>query len=233
MRPHDGRAIPTFLRQALADRPLTVFGDGGQTRSFCYVDDLIRGIIAPRGLQRAPAGQHRQPRRVHAAGARADGRRGHGLAQRDRLRGAADRRSQAAPSRHRAGARAARLGAAGRASRRAAAHDRGIRRRGAARPHGLSRTFRPADTFQYTWSMARHARSERRAEAAAEPRPAPARDRGRRRRPRRSRRSRGPRHGVLPAPETLEHDLRRRRPPALSFLRRFDTLRRAACASSR
>src|SRR4051794_2919964 len=46
MRPHDGRAIPTFLRQALTDRPITVFGDGGQTRSFCYVDDLIRGIIA-------------------------------------------------------------------------------------------------------------------------------------------------------------------------------------------
>ena len=46
MRPHDGRAIPTFIRQALADQPLTVFGDGTQTRSFCYVDDLIRGIVA-------------------------------------------------------------------------------------------------------------------------------------------------------------------------------------------
>jgi dTDP-glucose 4,6-dehydratase len=46
MRPHDGRAIPTFLRQALTDLPITVFGDGRQTRSFCYVDDLIRGIIA-------------------------------------------------------------------------------------------------------------------------------------------------------------------------------------------
>jgi dTDP-glucose 4,6-dehydratase len=46
MRPRDGRAIPTFLRQALANRPLTVFGDGSQTRSFCYVSDLIRGIIA-------------------------------------------------------------------------------------------------------------------------------------------------------------------------------------------
>jgi dTDP-glucose 4,6-dehydratase len=45
MRPHDGRAIPTFLRQALADRPLTIFGDGSQTRSFCYVSDLIRGMI--------------------------------------------------------------------------------------------------------------------------------------------------------------------------------------------
>jgi dTDP-glucose 4,6-dehydratase len=46
MRPNDGRAIPTFLRQALEARPLTVFGDGSQTRSFCYVDDLIRGLIA-------------------------------------------------------------------------------------------------------------------------------------------------------------------------------------------
>ena len=46
MRAHDGRAIPTFLRQALADRPITVFGDGSQTRSFCYVDDLINGMIA-------------------------------------------------------------------------------------------------------------------------------------------------------------------------------------------
>ncbi len=46
MRARDGRAIPTFLRQALEDRPLTVFGEGEQTRSFCYVDDLIRGIVA-------------------------------------------------------------------------------------------------------------------------------------------------------------------------------------------
>ena len=46
MRPNDGRAIPTFLRQALQDRPITVFGDGSQTRSFCYVNDLIRGMIA-------------------------------------------------------------------------------------------------------------------------------------------------------------------------------------------
>jgi dTDP-glucose 4,6-dehydratase len=45
MRPHDGRAIPTFLRQALQDRPITVFGDGGQTRSFCYVSDMVDGIV--------------------------------------------------------------------------------------------------------------------------------------------------------------------------------------------
>lgn len=46
MRPHDGRAIPTFLQQALTEKPVTVFGDGSQTRSFCYVDDLVRGLIA-------------------------------------------------------------------------------------------------------------------------------------------------------------------------------------------
>jgi dTDP-glucose 4,6-dehydratase len=45
MRAHDGRAIPTFLRQALQDRPITVFGDGQQTRSFCFVSDLIDGLI--------------------------------------------------------------------------------------------------------------------------------------------------------------------------------------------
>jgi dTDP-glucose 4,6-dehydratase len=45
MRPHDGRAIPTFVRQALDNTPITVFGDGGQTRSFCYVSDLIEGFL--------------------------------------------------------------------------------------------------------------------------------------------------------------------------------------------
>jgi dTDP-glucose 4,6-dehydratase len=46
MRANDGRAIPAFMGQALSGRPLTVFGDGSQTRSFCYVDDLIRGLVA-------------------------------------------------------------------------------------------------------------------------------------------------------------------------------------------
>jgi len=45
MRPNDGRAVPTFIRQALNDEPLTVFGDGSQTRSFCYVDDLVEGLF--------------------------------------------------------------------------------------------------------------------------------------------------------------------------------------------
>jgi dTDP-glucose 4,6-dehydratase len=46
MRPNDGRAIPTFLRQALTDKPLTVFGDGSQTRSFVYVEDEVRGLVS-------------------------------------------------------------------------------------------------------------------------------------------------------------------------------------------
>ncbi|HEX3394276.1 MAG TPA: UDP-glucuronic acid decarboxylase family protein [Acidimicrobiales bacterium] len=46
MRPDDGRAVSNFLVQALAGKPLTVYGDGSQTRSFCYVDDEVRGILA-------------------------------------------------------------------------------------------------------------------------------------------------------------------------------------------
>ena len=46
MRPTDGRAVPTFITQALAGQPLTVAGDGEQTRSICYVDDTVSGILA-------------------------------------------------------------------------------------------------------------------------------------------------------------------------------------------
>ncbi len=44
MRRRDGRVVPNFIRQALAGRPLTVYGNGSQTRSFCYVDDLVEGV---------------------------------------------------------------------------------------------------------------------------------------------------------------------------------------------
>jgi len=53
MRSNDGRAVPTFVRQALHDKPLTVFGDGRQTRSFCYVTDLVDGL-----LRLAESGEH-------------------------------------------------------------------------------------------------------------------------------------------------------------------------------
>jgi len=45
MRPHDGRVVSNFIVQALHGEPLTVYGDGSQTRSFCYVDDLVTGIV--------------------------------------------------------------------------------------------------------------------------------------------------------------------------------------------
>jgi dTDP-glucose 4,6-dehydratase len=45
MRPHDGRVVSNFIMQALKGEPLTVYGDGSQTRSFCYVDDLVEGIV--------------------------------------------------------------------------------------------------------------------------------------------------------------------------------------------
>ena len=44
MRINDGRVVPAFISQALRDEPMTVFGDGSQTRSFCYVSDLVEGI---------------------------------------------------------------------------------------------------------------------------------------------------------------------------------------------
>jgi len=45
MRLHDGRVVPAFIGEALTGKPLTIFGDGSQTRSFCYVSDLIDGIF--------------------------------------------------------------------------------------------------------------------------------------------------------------------------------------------
>ena len=46
MHPHDGRVVSNFIMQALQGKDLTIYGDGSQTRSFCYVDDLIHGLIA-------------------------------------------------------------------------------------------------------------------------------------------------------------------------------------------
>ena len=53
MHPHDGRVVSNFIRQALFDEPITIFGDGQQTRSFCYVTDLIEGLIR---LMNSPEG---------------------------------------------------------------------------------------------------------------------------------------------------------------------------------
>src|SRR5207248_11741258 len=45
MRPHDGRVVSNFVVQALSDQPLTIYGDGSQTRSLCYVDDTVDGLV--------------------------------------------------------------------------------------------------------------------------------------------------------------------------------------------
>ena len=124
MRPHDGRAIPTFVRQALANEPLTVYGDGSQTRSFCYVDDLIRGLVLL-----AESGEHLprelgNPTRVHDPRARPGRPQSDRLDERDRLRGAAGRRSAGAPAGHHPGDAGARLGARDRARGRAPADAR-------------------------------------------------------------------------------------------------------------
>ncbi len=59
MRADDGRALPTFITQALRGEPVTVFGDGTQTRSFCYVDDLIDGVLALVRYLDSSAGERR------------------------------------------------------------------------------------------------------------------------------------------------------------------------------
>lgn len=56
MDPNDGRVVSNFICQALRGEPMTVYGDGSQTRSFCYVDDLIRGIVAVGALPQNPKG---------------------------------------------------------------------------------------------------------------------------------------------------------------------------------
>ncbi len=139
MRPHDGRAIPTFLRQALADRPLTIFGDGSQTRSFCYVSDLIRGLVAL-----AESGCHDpvnvgNPDEYTLLELAETIRELTGSRSGDRLRGAARGRPQAAQARRHAGQGAAWLAAGDFAARGPAAHDRRLRCEGSdrlSRRHG-------------------------------------------------------------------------------------------------
>ena len=119
MRPHDGRAIPTFIRQALEQKPLTVFGDGSQTRSFCFVDDLVRGLILL-----AESGEHMpvnigNPAEMTLLELAEAVDRGDGLVEPDRLRGPAGRRPAGPPARHHPRAPAARLGARGVARGRA------------------------------------------------------------------------------------------------------------------
>ncbi len=69
MQPDDGRVVSNFIMQALAGQPLTVYGTGEQTRSFCYVDDTVEALIRMMATdaRRDRPDQHRQPARDHRA----------------------------------------------------------------------------------------------------------------------------------------------------------------------
>ena len=85
MRPGDGRVVSNFLVQALKGEPLTIYGDGSQTRSFCYVDDEVEGFLALLHADAHRPAQHRQPRRVHRARAGRPRARGDRVVLRDRV----------------------------------------------------------------------------------------------------------------------------------------------------
>ena len=103
MRLDDGRAIPTFMSQALAGEPLTVAGDGSQTRSLCYVEDTVEGILALAASEHAGTGQHRQPGRDDDARARRARPRADRLRSPVRVRRPAGRRPRGPPPGHHAG----------------------------------------------------------------------------------------------------------------------------------
>ena len=113
MLPDDGRVVSSFIVPALRGEPLTVFGDGSQTRSFCYVDDMVDGLIK---LMNSDAGRHRpdqpgQPRRVHHARTGQEGADPDRQRRAHRAPPAAFRRPGPPQARHRPRPRTARLGA--------------------------------------------------------------------------------------------------------------------------
>ncbi len=111
MHPNDGRVVSNFIVQALKGEPITIYGEGTQTRAFCYVDDLIEGFVR---LMAAPDDGR----------ARREDHRPDRLALPDRAAAAARRRSRAALPRHQPCARPAQLGAARAAGHRPRAHHR-------------------------------------------------------------------------------------------------------------
>ncbi len=113
MRRNDGRAVPAFVTQALAGDPITVFGDGSQTRSLCYVDDLVDGIERLLASDRSLPVNIGNPSEITMLELARMVRDLCGSSQRDRLRTPAGRRPEAAAPGHRRRPRAARLGAAG------------------------------------------------------------------------------------------------------------------------
>ena len=126
MHPNDGRVVSNFIVQALLGRDITVFGDGQQTRSFCYVDDLIDGLIRLMNTRRRRdrTDQYRQPQGVHHPGTGVAGHRADGIALAHRASAAAAGRSAATPPGHFESPRRAEMGAAHRTQGRPRADDR-------------------------------------------------------------------------------------------------------------
>ena len=138
MHPDDGRVVSNFIVQALKGEPITIYGDGQQTRSFCYVDDLIEGLLRLMDTRRddftGPVNlgnpgeftiRELAEKVIELTGSRSK------LV----IPAAAGRRPEAAPARHHAGAREARLGAEG-AAARGADEDHRLFRRPAAQQQG-------------------------------------------------------------------------------------------------
>ena len=124
MRVEDGRAIPAFLSQALRGEDVTVFGDGSQTRSLCYVSDLVEGIFRLMMSDGSEPVNIGNPAELTMRAARRALRRAHRLALAHRRAAAPGRRPEAPAARHHPGAHAARLGAEGAARGGPAADDR-------------------------------------------------------------------------------------------------------------
>ena len=111
MQLNDGRVIPNFMKQALRNEPLTVFGEGLQTRSFCYVSDEIDGILRlSRSDEHYPVNIG-NPIEFTIFGVRTTGDRGHAIQERDSIRTAAARRPEATSTRYNESENASRLGA--------------------------------------------------------------------------------------------------------------------------
>ena len=118
MRLHDGRAVPAFMSQALRGEDVTIFGSGAQTRSFCYVTDLVDGIIRLMESDQHDPVNIGNPHEMTIEEIARDDHPADRLDEPDRLPAAARGRSEGAPARHHARPHAARLGAEGRRSRK-------------------------------------------------------------------------------------------------------------------
>ena len=145
MHPNDGRVVSNFIVQALQGEPITIYGDGSQTRSFCYVDDLIDGLIRLMDTpdERHRPGQSRQSQRIHHPRARREGHRAdQQRRQASALKTAGRRSRQRRPDI--ALPQSARLEAE-RGARRGSAADRGLFRRSARRARSIRGSVRSPD----------------------------------------------------------------------------------------